>query len=195
MDFDTFKSIETFSEGFYKEKNSKFLAFAYPLNTKEEAQAIVKKLKKQYFDAKHHCYAYVIGQDKSVFRANDDGEPSGTAGKPILNQLYSFEVTNILLVVVRYFGGTLLGTSGLINAYKSASKEALTNANIIEKPIKIEISLTTNFEKYSELMRFVKKMNLEIIKNDFVLPNYELIISVKKSKFSQIKESLKDFEL
>ncbi len=127
---DLYKTIEEASTGIYKEKGSKFLAFAYPVATEYEVKDILDGLKKEYYDARHHCYAYVLGADKDKFRANDDGEPSSTGGKPILGQILSNDLTNIFIVVVRYFGGTKLGVSGLINAYRSAASDAINNAKI-----------------------------------------------------------------
>ncbi|MDX9797522.1 MAG: YigZ family protein, partial [Bacteroidales bacterium] len=132
---DTYLTIEDRAEGVYKEKGSKFISLAFPITTQEEIKEIVKDIKKEYFDAHHHCYAYILGHDKSVFRMNDDGEPSSTAGKPIYGQLLSRDLTNVLVVVVRYFGGTKLGVSGLIQAYKQASIDVLDNAKIIERTI------------------------------------------------------------
>ena len=121
---DTYKTIDSPAEGIYKEKGSKFLAKAYPVRTEEQVKAIVEQLKEEYYDARHHCYAYILGPKGDKWRANDDGEPSGTAGKPIHGQLLSFNLTNVLVVVIRYFGGTKLGESGLINAYKTATHDA-----------------------------------------------------------------------
>ncbi len=124
---DTYYEIKGTGEGLYKSKGSKFFAYAYNVHSEEEIKAHIEALRKQYYDARHHCYAYILHPDKSASRANDDGEPSGTAGKPILNQLLSYNLTNVLVVVVRYFGGTKLGVPGLIEAYKTATKEALDN--------------------------------------------------------------------
>lgn len=128
---DEYLTISKPSEGLFKDRGSKFLAFAYPVSSEDEIKEIQEHLRSEYHDARHHCYAYMLGKDKNVFRANDDGEPSSTAGKPILGQIKSYDLTNILIVVIRYFGGTKLGVSGLINAYKTAAEEALKNAKII----------------------------------------------------------------
>jgi uncharacterized YigZ family protein len=132
---DSYKTIKKESQGYFKDKGSKFLAFAFPVKSEEEIKEILTRLRKEHHSARHHCYAWRLGSEEITFRANDDGEPSSTAGKPILGQLLSFEVTNILIIVVRYFGGTLLGVSGLINAYKNAAADSLNNAEIIEKII------------------------------------------------------------
>jgi uncharacterized YigZ family protein len=131
----TIKTISAPSEAIFKEKRSKFLAFAYPVENETEIKEKITFLKKKYHDARHHCYAYILGADKSTYRMNDDGEPSGTAGRPIHGQLLSKEVTNVLIIVVRYFGGVKLGTGGLRVAYKLSAKEALENATIIEKSV------------------------------------------------------------
>jgi len=131
----SYKTITTPAEAIFKEKRSKFLAFAYPVENEAEIKEKIAFLKKKYHDAKHHCYAYILGADRSLYRMNDDGEPSGTAGRPIYGQLLSKEVTNVLIVVVRYFGGVKLGTGGLRIAYKLAAKEVLENAMIIEKSV------------------------------------------------------------
>ena len=130
---DTYKTIEKPSEGLFKDKGSKFISLAFPVNSEEEIKEIVQSIKKEHHSARHHCYAWRLGADQLHFRANDDGEPSSTAGKPILGQIQSFDLTNILIVVVRYFGGTLLGVSGLINAYRSAALDAINQAEIVEK--------------------------------------------------------------
>ena len=132
MEPDSYRTIKTLSQGLYKDKGSKFMAFAYPVSEQESIKPIIDDIKKTYHDARHHCYAYMIGYQRQIWRANDDGEPSGTAGKPILGQINSAELTNILIVVIRYFGGILLGTSGLINAYKCAAADAISNAEIVE---------------------------------------------------------------
>ncbi|PLX14682.1 MAG: YigZ family protein, partial [Marinilabiliales bacterium] len=132
---DQYLTISKPSEGLFKDRGSKFLAFAYPVSSEEEIKAFQEQLRSDYHDARHHCYAYMLGPKKENYRANDDGEPSSTAGKPILGQIRSFDLTNILIVVIRYFGGTKLGVGGLINAYKTAAEEALKNAKIIRKTL------------------------------------------------------------
>ena len=161
MSDDTYKMLATSGEGLYKEKGSKFIASAFTVMNEDEAKRTIAEIKKQYFDARHHCYAYMIGPDKTNFRSSDDGEPSGTAGKPILNQILSKDVTNVCVVVTRYFGGIKLGTSGLINAYKTASREALDNAEIIEKTIDEVYSLEFGYPLMNEVMRIMKEEDLE----------------------------------
>lgn len=157
------------------------MAYAFPVNTEEEWQACAEKVKKEHPKARHHCYAYRLGLDGNSFRANDDGEPSGTAGRPILGQIDSFGLTNIIIVVVRYFGGTLLGTSGLINAYKTSSQTALENADIIEKTIEDNIRIKFDYAQMGEVMNAVKKMNLNIVKQHFEETAY-IDVSIRKNE-------------
>jgi len=164
---DEYKTIETASTGLFKDKGSKFLSYAFPVKNEEEVKEILQNLKKEHHSARHHCYAWRIGTEEVTTRANDDGEPSSTAGKPILGQLQSFDVTNVLLVVVRYFGGTLLGTSGLINAYKNASIDALNNAEIVTKLIESDFELSFTYPLMNTVMQTIKQENLEIITTDF----------------------------
>ncbi|MDY4790177.1 MAG: YigZ family protein [Bacteroidales bacterium] len=154
---DTYLTIEDRAEGVYKEKGSKFISLAFPVTTQEEIKEIVKDIKKEYFDARHHCYAYILGHDKSVFRMNDDGEPSSTAGKPIYGQLLSKDLTNILVVVVRYFGGTKLGVSGLIQAYKQATIDVLNNSKIIEKTVDEIYSVSFDYSLMNDVMKVMKE--------------------------------------
>jgi uncharacterized YigZ family protein len=164
---DTYRTINKPYEGAFKDRGSKFLAFIYPIDREQEVKPIIDELKNLHPKANHHCYAFRLGLDRSNFRANDDGEPSGTAGRPILNTLLSKDLTNILVVVVRYFGGTLLGVPGLINAYKSAAMEALSNAEIIEKTINSRYEITFDFEKMNDVMKVVKEFNLKIIQQTY----------------------------
>jgi uncharacterized YigZ family protein len=166
---DTYKTITTLSEGLFKDRGSRFISFAIPVETEEEVKKHIADLKKKHHDACHHCYAYQLGYDKSVYRANDDGEPSGTAGKPIFGQIQSKDLTNILVVVVRYFGGTLLGVSGLINAYKTAAKEALESANILTKTVNDVYEITFDYLGMNDVMKIIKDYKLEIINQDFEL--------------------------
>lgn len=164
---DTFRTIASSSEGSYKEKGSKFLSFAFPVKNVDEINQILAQYRKQYYDARHICYAYMLGNAKNEWRANDDGEPSGTAGRPILGQINSFELTNVLVIVVRYFGGILLGTGGLITAYKEASRDALEQASIVEQTIDEIISIEFDYLLMNEVMRIVKEMSLHILDQSF----------------------------
>lgn len=164
---DVYKTIEKPSTGYFKDKGSKFYSYAYPIQDEEEVKDLVGALKKEHYSARHHCYAWRLGTEEIQTRANDDGEPSSTAGKPILGQLQSYEVTNILVVVVRYFGGTLLGVSGLINAYRNATVEALNNAEILTKIIEIRYELKFEYPMLNTVMNKLKQENLEIELTDF----------------------------
>lgn len=157
---DCYKSISSLSKGLYKDKGSKFLSFAYPVEDENAARIIIDSIRKEYFDARHHCWAYRIGRLGEKWRANDDGEPSSTAGKPILGQILSNELSDILIVVVRYFGGTLLGTSGLIQAYREASADAIANAEIIEKVACSRYNVTFDFIQMNAVMKVLKEMKL-----------------------------------
>ncbi len=190
---DTYLTIQKPSEGIFKDKGSKFLAFAFPVDNEVEIKNHLATLKKKYFDARHQCYAYAIGIDRQNSRINDDSEPSGTAGKPIMGQILSFGITNILIVVVRYFGGTLLGTSGLINAYKNAAYEALTNAVMIEKVIKKELQIKFNYLVMNEIMTFVKHEKLEF-KNQQFNNICSINLLVSESKLSRMIENLKKID-
>lgn len=183
---DTYKTITNTCTGLYKEKGSKFIAIAIPVLNEESVKQKLEELRKEYYDARHHCYAYVLGPDKSAWRTNDDGEPSGTAGKPIHGQILSFDLTNILIVVVRYFGGTKLGVSGLITAYKTAAKDALSQAEIVEKTVNEIYKLEFPYQVMNDVMRIIKEENLHIIDNQ---SNNTCIItySIRKNEADRIK--------
>ncbi len=167
MDKDIFYTIANLSQGFYTEKSSKFLAFAYPVNSESEIKTHLNKLKKKYFDARHHVYAFYLGEKYDNFRASDDGEPANSSGPSVLGQIRSFNLTNILIVVVRYFGGTKLGISGLINAYKNAAKNAIENSEIIEKYIENKIEINFDYEEINFVMKCIKDNNATILIQDF----------------------------
>lgn len=164
---DAYLTIAEPAEAIYKERSSKFLAYAYPVESEVEVKEHLDRLHKEFFDATHHCYAYRIGAEGEHFRANDDGEPSGTAGKPILGQLLSSQITNCLVVVVRYFGGTKLGVSGLIQAYKEATAEVLAVSHIIEKTVDILFDITFPYIAMNGVMRVVKEVNPRIEQQEF----------------------------
>ena len=164
---DTYKTIIAPTEGIYKEKGSKFLSFAIPVSNTDEVKEIVKNYRKEYYDSRHVCYAYMLGADRKEFRANDDGEPSGTAGRPILGQINSRELTDILVIVVRYFGGILLGTGGLVVAYKEATTDALDQAEVIEKTVDETISIVFDYVLMNEVMRIIKDTNAQISSQNF----------------------------
>ena len=177
---DTYKTIAAPAEGLYKEKGSKFLAFAYHVRTIDEVIAHLERLRKDYFDARHHCYAYILGPRKDAFRANDDGEPSGTGGRPIHGQLLSADLTDTLIVVVRYFGGILLGASGLANAYKTAARDAIDHAQIIEKTIDCRYRLGFAYETMNDVMRILKEYDLKPENQNYNL-DCTLEVSVRQS--------------
>jgi uncharacterized YigZ family protein len=160
MESDIYKTIKSSSNGIYREKGSRFIAFAYPVSDQEEIKPIIDKIRKEYHDARHHCYAFMIGQERMNWRVNDDGEPSGTAGKPILGQINSSGLTNILIVVSRYFGGTLLGVSGLINAYRSAAASAITNAEIIDCTLQEYYEISFQYISMNDVMKILKEENI-----------------------------------
>ena len=164
---DTYKTIIAPTEGIYKEKGSKFLSFAIPVSSADEVKEIVKNYRKEYYDSRHVCYAYMLGAERKEFRANDDGEPSGTAGRPILGQINSRELTDILVIVVRYFGGILLGTGGLVVAYKEATTDALDQAEVIEKTVDESISIIFDYVLMNEVMRIIKDTNAQISSQNF----------------------------
>lgn len=179
----SYRTLETRSKGMYKEKGSKFYAFAYSVETKDEIKIILADLRKKYHDARHHCYAYKLGTGDDQFRANDDGEPSGTAGKPILGQIRSAKLTNILIVVIRYFGGTLLGTSGLIRAYRAAASAAIQSGHIIEKKIRKWFHLRFEYPQLNEVMKILKEGNLKPVNQNFG-EHCELDIAVPVSEIT-----------
>jgi uncharacterized YigZ family protein len=177
-------------EGLYKEKGSKFIALAFTVMNEDEVKQALSEVKKKYYDARHHCYAYMIGPDKDCFRSSDDGEPSGTAGKPILNQILSRDVTNVCVIVVRYFGGIKLGVSGLINAYKTAARDALDHAVIVEKTVNEIYSLEFAYPLMNEVMRVMKEEGLEQLNPRFELDCY-LEFSTRKNDANQIVAKFK----
>ena len=164
---DTYQTISAPCEGEFRDRGSKFIAYGFSVYTEAEWQARLGDVRKLHPKARHHCYAYRLGLDGNSFRANDDGEPSGTAGRPILGQIDSFQLTNVIVIVIRYFGGTKLGTSGLINAYRTSTAEALSNATIIEKVVEDVYEFTFDYALMSKVMNVVKKLDLEIVAQDF----------------------------
>jgi len=186
---DTYKTIAQRSEGLYKEKGSKFIALAYPVSTEEEVKEVLAELRKQYHDARHHCYAYVIGFDGQSWRANDDGEPSSTAGKPIHGQILSRDLTNVLVVVIRYFGGTKLGVSGLISAYKTAASEALDANEIVERTVNDIYSITFAYPATNEVMRLIKEEDLPVISQRFDT-SCEVTVAVRQGKKSLVLDKI-----
>ena len=183
---DTYYTIEVTVENIlFKEKNSKFIGYAYPITSENEVKTHIENLKKEHFSARHWCYAYQIGTETFKFRANDDGEPSNSAGMPIYGQIQSFEVTNVLLVVVRYFGGVKLGVGGLISAYKTTAQLTLEEANIVEKTIDKHFKITFDYKNMNKVMRVIKEKNLDIVNQKMEL-NCEIEIATRKKNANTI---------
>ena len=190
---DVYKTLKEPAEGLYKEKGSRFIALAYPVENEDEIKTIVACLKEQYYDARHHCFAWRLGVAKTCFRANDDGEPSSTAGKPILGQIQSQDLTNILIVVVRYFGGTKLGVSGLINAYREAATDVLRNAVVIEKTVDERLRIRFSYLVMNDIMKIVKEEVPEILERHFEL-ECEMLLSIRQKDMPVLRSRLAQIE-
>lgn len=188
---DTYRTIAAPAEGLYKEKGSKFLSFAYPVHNVDDVKQHLEQLRKDYFDARHHCYAYILGANKDAFRANDDGEPSGTGGRPIHGQLLSADLTNTLIVVVRYFGGILLGASGLANAYKTAAREAIDHATIVERTIDVHYNLHFAYESMNDVMRILKDYDIKPENTNYGL-DCSLEVAVRQSLSVRFYDDVKN---
>ena len=186
---DTYLTIEDIAEGLYKEKMSKFISFAVPVNTVEEAKEYIDMYSKQFYDARHVCWAYMIGHERTNFRSNDNGEPSGTAGKPILGQINSFELTNILVVVIRYFGGIKLGTSGLIVAYREAAAEAIKNASVVERLVEEDIDILFEYVYMNQVMRIIKEEGISIISQIFEM-DCQITLRIRRSMLEKVIKRL-----
>ena len=186
---DTYKTITGVVDSCYTEKRSRFIAYAVPVRTVEEVKEQVDTFRKQYYDARHVCWAYMLGPDRSTFRANDDGEPSGTAGKPILGQINSLELTDILVVVIRYFGGIKLGTGGLIVAYRAAAAEALSLAETEERTVGEEITVQVGYPFMNGIMRIIKEDNPEVLSQSFDM-NCEMTLRIRKSEADKLRNRL-----
>lgn len=190
---DTYKTIADVSEGLYTEKRSKFIAVALPVKTVEEIKEHLEVYQKKYYDARHVCYAYMLGHERKDFRANDNGEPSGTAGKPILGQINSNELTDILVIVVRYFGGIKLGTSGLIVAYKAAAAEAIAAATILEKTVDDEVTVLFEYPFMNDVMRIVKEEEPEIVDQLYDM-DCRMTLRIRRSCMPRLRERLSKVE-
>ena len=186
---DEYKTISGTSEGYYTEKRSKFLAFAHHVESVDEVKDIVAGYRKKYYDARHVCYAYMLGAERLEFRANDDGEPSSTAGKPILGQINSNELTNILIVVVRYYGGVNLGTSGLIVAYRESAADAIAHASVETRQVEEIVNYSFAYPQMNDVMRIVKDMNPRIVSQTYD-NTCEIVLSIRKSEAEQLKSKL-----
>ena len=189
MNTDEYKTISATSEGYYTEKRSKFLAFAHHVETVDQVKDIIAAYRKKYYDARHVCYAYMLGPERQDFRANDDGEPSSTAGKPILGQINSNELTDILIVVVRYYGGVNLGTSGLIVAYREAAADAIAHATVETRQVEELVKYSFSYPQMNDVMRIVKDMNPRIISQTY--DNVcEITLSIRKSESQTLRQRL-----
>ena len=189
MIIDTYRTLKAPSEGIYKEKGSKFLAFAFPVETEEGIKQKLDEVRKKYYDARHHCYAWFLGADKSRFRANDDGEPSNSAGKPILGKLQSHDLSQVLIVVVRYFGGIKLGVGGLINAYRSAADDAILNGTIVQRKMKTFFEIQFSYEAMNDVMTFIKSKRIEQVSHQFEL-DCKIKLAIPQSEFEMVKKGL-----
>lgn len=187
---DTYLTILNPSQGTYSQLRSKFLAFAYPVKTEDEVKQHVVAIQKKYYDARHACYAYMLGADRQRFRANDNGEPSGTAGKPILGQINSNNLTDILIVVVRYFGGIKLGTSGLIQAYRAAAAEAIQAATIVEKTVDGTIDIAFPFPAMNAVMKVVKDIEPQIVDQGYADDNCTMKLTIRQGQMPVLKSRL-----
>jgi uncharacterized YigZ family protein len=186
---DLYKTISGIAEGYYTEQRSKFISYALPVQTPEEVKEKVDAFRKQYYDARHVCWAYMLGAERVQFRVNDDGEPSSTAGKPILGLINSHELTDILIVVIRYFGGVKLGTGGLITAYRAAALEAVAHAEIIERTVDETISIVFEYPFLNSVMKIIKEENLQMISQKFDL-DCEITLQIRKSEAKKLKDKL-----
>ncbi len=187
---DTYKTIAGPSEGIYREKGSKFIALAYPVESEAEVKEKLAEIQKQYFDARHHCYSYILGPNKDAYRLNDNGEPSGTAGRPIHGQLLSKDLTNTLVIVVRYFGGIKLGVSGLINAYKTAAKDALDHATIIEKTVDETYKVSFDYSVMNSVMQLLKDPYVSILGQGYE-DRYLITFKIRRREADRIVTALK----
>lgn len=184
---DEYRSIKNISRGYYKDRGSKFISVAIPVESEDQVKERLDEYKKKYHDARHHCFAYKLGTDDDEWRVNDDGEPSGTAGNPIMGQIRSFDLSDILIIVIRYFGGTLLGTGGLIKAYREAARDALENSRIVDKTIDCTYRLNFPYEAMNDVMKIIKDRNLEQSGQDFGL-DCSLTVSFRASLEDEITE-------
>lgn len=193
---DEYKTVASeIAEGFYSEKRSKFYAFVHHVTSEDEIKAIIAGYHKSHYDARHICYAYVLGSDKTRFRANDDGEPSSTAGKPILGQIIKNDLTDILVIVIRYYGGVNLGTSGLIVAYRTAAADAISRVTVITRQIEESVKFKFPYELTNSVMKVVKELSPRILSNDYNDNICDMVFSIRKSQAEILKKKLKQIEL
>lgn len=187
---DTFKTVSGTAKGLYRDKGSKFIGLVFPVGSEEEVRGKITELKKEYFDANHHCYAYRIGKDNPVSRMNDDGEPSGSAGKPIHGQILSKELTNVLVVVIRYFGGTKLGIPGLVKAYKTTAKEVLDSVSFVSRSITEKFELTFDYLVLNDVMRILKEEHVEFISKD-IGNTCRICFFIRRNRIESLKSKVK----
>ncbi len=192
---DEYKTVTSeIAEGFYSEKRSKFYAFVHHVTSEDEIKAIIAGYHKSHYDARHICYAYVLGSDKTRFRANDDGEPSSTAGKPILGQIIKNDLTDILVIVIRYYGGVNLGTSGLIVAYRTAAADAISRVTVVTRQIEESVKFKFPYELTNSVMKVVKELSPRILSNDYNDNICDMVFSIRKSQTEILKKKLKQIE-
>ncbi|MBO4642012.1 MAG: YigZ family protein [Bacteroidaceae bacterium] len=189
MMLDEYKTIKAESKGTYSELRSKFLAFAHPVRSVDEAMSLVEQYQRKYYDARHCCWAYMLGSERETFRSNDNGEPSGTAGKPILGQINSNQLTDIMILVVRYFGGVKLGTSGLIGAYKTAAAEAIQNAEIVTRTVDEEYTFDFEYPLMNAVMKVVRDLDARIVSQSYDM-DCKMTLSIRRSKIDELKEKI-----
>ncbi len=187
---DLYKTITGVAEGYYTEKRSKFYAFAHPVETADAVKEIVAQYRKKYYDARHVCYAYMLGAERQDYRANDDGEPSSTAGKPILGQINANELTNILIVVIRYYGGVNLGTGGLIVAYRTAAAQAIANSEVVERQVEELVTFDFPYVMMNDVMKVIKDMGPRIVSQQYD-NTCSIVLSIRKSEAEQLRNRLK----
>lgn len=190
---DTYLTISNSAEGYYTEKRSKFYAFIHPVSTVEEIKELNSFYRKKYYDARHVCYAYRLGPEGETFRANDDGEPSSTAGKPILGALLSVGITEAVVFVIRYYGGVNLGTGGLIVAYRAAAADAIANAEKTEKTVELQLTHNFSYPEMNAVMKIVKDMQARIVSQDFGSTTCSITLAVRKSEHERLKQRLESF--
>ncbi len=189
MILDSYNTIENESQGFYSDKGSKFISYAFPVRTEEDVKINIQVLRKKHHDARHHVYAFIIGHAQDFYRASDDGEPANSSGMPVLGQIRSFGLTNVQIIVVRYFGGTKLGVPGLINAYRSAAKDALDNAKVIEETVKEEFEVKCTYDEISFVMKCIKDSEALIKLQDFT-DTCRIVFAIRLSLVEQVLNSL-----
>lgn len=184
---DTYRTLKSSSEGLFKDKGSKFISIAVPIRSEEDAKEALEEIRKKYHDARHHCYAWALGVEREHYRSNDDGEPSNSAGKPILGRLESHDITQLLIVVVRYFGGVKLGVGGLINAYRSAAEDAILNGKIVKRKQKMHFTVFFEYPQMNDIMQVIKNNKLAQIDQDFAL-SCKIKLTCPNADYSQVKD-------